>query len=164
MSEEYSSTEEIGRRKFLSGLIGVVAGAVAALVGLPAIGYVVSPGLKKQGAGEWISLGPVAALKPGEPTGYRYSRTVKDGWVSSTQTGVAYALTLDGQEVRVLSDVCTHLSCRVSWKPDLGVFLCPCHDAAFSVTGEVVSGPPPRALDQFETRIEGGQIQIRLEA
>ncbi len=164
MSEESSSSAEMGRRKFLSGIIGVVAGTVAALVSLPAVGYIVSPGLRRQGAGQWIPLGPVASLKPGEPTGDRYSRTVKDGWVSSTQTGVAYAVTLDGQEVRVFSDVCTHLSCRVSWKPDLGAFVCPCHDAAFGVTGEVLSGPPPRPLDQFETRIEGGQIQIRLEA
>jgi hypothetical protein len=51
MTEDFSSREEVGRRRFLAGIIGVVAGAVATIVGLPAIGYVVSPGVKKQGSG-----------------------------------------------------------------------------------------------------------------
>jgi len=164
MTEEFSSTEEIGRRRFLAGIIGVVAGVVAAVVGLPAIGYVVSPGVKKQGNEEWITLGPLSSLTPGIPSGFPYSRTIPDGWVQSTQSGTAYALTLDGQTCTVLSDICTHLSCRVSLKTDNLTFVCPCHDAVFSATGAVISGPPPRPLDQFESRIEGGQIQIKLEA
>jgi menaquinol-cytochrome c reductase iron-sulfur subunit len=164
MTEEFSSREEIGRRRFLTGIIGVVAGVVAALVGVPAIGYVVSPGVKKQGGDEWITLGPLSSLTPGVPTGFPYSRTIADGWVQAAQTGTAYALTLDGQTATVLSDICTHLSCRVSFKPETLTFLCPCHDAVFSATGAVVSGPPPRPLDQFASRIDGGQIQIQLEA
>jgi menaquinol-cytochrome c reductase iron-sulfur subunit len=164
MTEDFSSREEVGRRRFLAGIIGVVAGAVATIVGLPAIGYVVSPGVKKQGSGEWITLGPLSSLTLGIPSGFPYSRTITDGWVQSTQSGTAYALTVDGQTCSVFSDVCTHLSCRVSFKPDTLTFVCPCHDAIFSATGAVVSGPPPRPLDQFESRIEGGQIQIKLEA
>jgi Rieske Fe-S protein len=164
MTEEFSSREEIGRRRFLAGIIGVVAGAVAALVGVPAIGYVVSPGLKKQGGEEWITLGPLSGLTPGVPSGYPYSRSIADGWVQATQSGTAYALTVDGQTVTVFSDVCTHLSCRVSFRSDSLTFACPCHDAVFSATGAVIAGPPPRPLDQFESRIEAGQIQIKLEA
>jgi menaquinol-cytochrome c reductase iron-sulfur subunit len=164
MTEEFSSKEEVGRRRFLAGIIGVIAGGVAVLVGLPAIGYVVSPGLKKQGGEEWITLGPLSSLIPGIPTGFPYSRSIADGWVQATQSGTAYALTMDGQTVTVLSDICPHLSCRVSFKPDAQVFVCPCHDAVFSATGAVVSGPPPRSLDPFVSRIADGQIQIQLEA
>ncbi len=164
MTEEISSREELGRRTFLAGIIGVVAGAVATVVGLPAIGYIVSPGVKTQGTEEWITLGPLSSLTLGIPTGFPYSRIIPDGWVQSTESGVAYALTMDGQTCTVLSDVCTHLACRVSFKPDTLTFVCPCHNAIFSATGAVISGPPPRPLDQFESRIEGGQIQIKLEA
>jgi menaquinol-cytochrome c reductase iron-sulfur subunit len=164
MTEEFSSREEVGRRRFLTGIIGVVAGFVAVLVGMPAIGYVVSPGVKKQGGEEWITLGPLSGLTPGVPAGFPYSRTIADGWVQATQSGTAYALTVDGQTVTVFSDVCTHLSCRVSFRPDTLSFLCPCHDGVFSATGAVLAGPPPRPLDQFETRLDGGQIQIKLEA
>ena len=79
MSDEtFGSADSVGgdvdRRKFLSGIIGVVATAVAVVVGLPAIGYLVSPGLKKQNEDQWITLGPVNGLTPGVPMGFPYSR------------------------------------------------------------------------------------------
>ncbi len=156
--------EELSRRKFLSGIIGVVAGAVAALVSLPAIGFLISPGVKRQTQEKWITLGPLTGLQPGVPAGYPFSRKIKDGWVESTQTGVAYAITHDGQDVKVFSNVCPHLSCRVAWQEEKQGFFCPCHDALFGVDGEVLAGPPPRPLDRFETKVENGQIQIKLEA
>ena len=159
-----SNPEEISRRNFMSGIIGVVASAVAALVGIPAIGYVISPGVKKANTEKWITLGPVAGLTPGVPAGFPYSRSIKDGWVGSVQAGIAYALTQDGQNVTVFSDVCPHLSCRVNWSGDRQAYLCPCHDAVFGVDGRVLSGPPPRPLDQFQAKVENGQVMILLEA
>lgn len=165
MTEEaFEHGPEASRRKFLGGVIGVVAAAVTALVGLPAIGYIISPGVKRQNSDKWLPLGPVESLTPGVPTGFPFSRTITDGWVQATQTGVAYALTSDGQNVKVFSNVCTHLSCRVNWDEGRNGFFCPCHDGLFSKEGEVVAGPPPRPLDQFETKIENGQISILLEA
>ena len=76
----------------------------------------------------------------------------------------AFAVTHDGQNVKVLSDVCTHLQCRVSWHEDRQMFISPCHNGLFSIDGEVLGGPPPRPLDQFQTKIENGQIQILLAA
>ncbi len=169
MSEEtLGSADSLGgdvdRRKFLSGIIGVVAGTVATVVGIPAIGYLVSPGLKKQNEDQWITLGPMSGLTPNVPKGYPYSTRSKDGWVESTQSGVAYAVTHDGETVRVFSNVCTHLSCRVTWQEEKNGFFCPCHDGLFDVDGLVVAGPPPRPLDQFQSKIENGQIMILLEA
>lgn len=156
--------DDVGRRKFFTGIIGVVATAVTAVLGVPAIGYLISPGVKKQNEDEWLSLGPVSALQPGVPTGFAFSRRIRDGWVESSQTGVAYAVSDDGQNVKVFSNSCTHLACRVTWNQERGGFFCPCHDGLFGLNGEVIAGPPPRPLDQFETKIENGQISILLEA
>lgn len=165
MTEDLSSNEEeLGRRKFLAGIIGVVAGTVGLVVGLPAIGFIVSPGLKQQGKAEWITLGPLSSLTIDVPAGFPYSRTIQDGWVESTQTGVAYAVTYDGVNVTVFSDVCTHLSCSVTWQDGKSAFVCPCHDGMFDVYGQVIAGPPPRPLYQFVSKVENGQIQILLEA
>lgn len=157
-----SPSDEVSRRRFLSGVIGVVAGAVATLVGLPAIGYVVSPGLKNHSQSQWLTLGPVGELIPNKPNGFPFVRTIKDGWTETTQTGVAFAVTHDGQNVKVYSDVCTHLQCRVSWHEDRQMFISPCHNGLFGLDGEVLGGPPPRPLDQFQTKIENGQLQILL--
>ena len=156
--------EEIGRRKFLTGIIGVVAGAVTFIVGLPAIGYLISPGVRRQTVEQWYTLGPIDSLVLGVPTGFPYSYRIQDGWVEATISGTAWAVSHDGVNVTTFSDVCTHLSCRVNWREDLEVFFCPCHDGTFNIDGEVVAGPPPRPLDEFENRIENGQIQILLGA
>ncbi len=163
---EAASAEELDRRKFLSGLIGVVAGIVGAVVAIPAIGYVVSPGLRRAGgdANAWITLGPAANIAPGAPTPFKYSRVIQDGWVKSSQSGTAYVVSVDAEHMKVFSDRCTHLSCRVTWVGDRNGFVCPCHDGFFDIDGKVVAGPPPKPLDQFEHRIENGQLQIRLEA
>jgi menaquinol-cytochrome c reductase iron-sulfur subunit len=162
--EVSSTSEEMGRRKFMIGIVGVVAGAVGFVIGLPAIGYVISPGVKRKAAEQWYPLGPVSILIPGEPMGFPYSYQVQDGWQEMTVAGTAYAVTQDGVNVTVFSDLCTHLSCRVTWKEETGIFLCPCHDGGFNAAGQVVAGPPPRPLDEFENRIEDGQIQILLGA
>ena len=46
-SEDTANSEELGRRKFLTGVIGFVGSVVAFIVGLPAIGYLISPGVKR---------------------------------------------------------------------------------------------------------------------
>ena len=58
-------------------------------------------------------------------------------------------------EYRVFSGVCTHLGCIVRWEDKEGRFYCPCHKGYFNKTGEVVAGPPPRSLDEFEVEIQG---------
>jgi len=54
---------------------------------------------------------------------------------------------------------CTHLSCPVYYSRDHQRLECPCHEGAFDVaSGNVLYGPPPRALDAIEIEVRGGQI------
>jgi len=38
--------------------------------------------------------------------------------------------------------------------------LCPCHNSTFSIEGEVLTGPSPRALDRYETKIQGEKLLL----
>lgn len=58
------------------------------------------------------------------------------------------------------SRVCTHLGCLVDYNEKKHVFLCPCHAGIFDIEGNVVSGPPPKALNSLPLRIEGGNVVI----
>ena len=54
---------------------------------------------------------------------------------------------------------CTHLACPVYYSRDHQRLECPCHEGAFDVaTGDVLYGPPPRALDSVEVEIRDGQV------
>jgi len=54
---------------------------------------------------------------------------------------------------------CTHLSCPVYYSRDHQRLECPCHEGAFeAATGNVLYGPPPRALDAIEVEVRGGQV------
>jgi nitrite reductase/ring-hydroxylating ferredoxin subunit len=54
---------------------------------------------------------------------------------------------------------CTHLSCPVYYSRDHQRLECPCHEGAFdATTGDVLYGPPPRALDTIEVETRDGQV------
>jgi Rieske Fe-S protein len=154
----------ISRRGFVGGVVAVVGTIISAVVGLPAIGYLVSPALKKGGGDEWITLGPVSAIQTGVPTPFTFSVTREVAWRRARINRTVYAVTEDGQNITVFSDACTHLSCKVHWDEERGAFVCPCHDGIFDKQGNVVSGPPPRPLYHFETQIENDQLMIFVEA
>ena len=66
-------------------------------------------------------------------------------------------------EYRVFSGICTHLGCIVRWEEEKQRFYCPCHKGVFTSSGEVVSGPPPRPLDQYAVKVEKNLIYIQVE-
>ena len=54
---------------------------------------------------------------------------------------------------------CTHLSCPVYYSRDHQRLECPCHEGAFdAATGDVLYGPPPRALDPIELETRDGEV------
>ncbi len=156
----------IGRREFVAGVVGVMGAIMSALVGLPLLGYIIAPALQSGGSAGWVSLGALSALQPGVPTLLLFSRLEQVGWKRTRVNHTAYAILdeANAHSLTVLSDVCTHLGCRVRWVPDQGIFACPCHDATFDRQGNVISGPPPRPLDRYEAKIKNDQLLIHVEA
>lgn len=154
------SKQDVSRRQFLSIAIGAIGGLISAVIGVPAIAYIVGPVLQKQTV-DWLKLGSVQKVEPGNPTLFKTSVEHQTGWVTSQEEVAAYVLTEDGQHYLAISNICTHLGCRVRWIPEQGEFFCPCHNAVFGKDGAVVSGPPPRPLDQFETKVENGILFIK---
>ncbi len=65
----------------------------------------------------------------------------------------------ESNKVVALSAVCTHLGCLVKYGGG-GVILCPCHAAAFDLSGNVTGGPAPRPLPSYPVKIEGNRIVV----
>ena len=152
--------KKLGRQDFLKLGIAAVGATIGAGIGLPAVAYVVGPALKKDQAQNWIQLGAVSKIPLGEPTLFKFKIQTQTGWIVDEREVSVYILTDDGREFAALSNICTHLGCRVRWIADNQQFFCPCHNAAFDKEGNILAGPPPRPLDRFEVKVEDGQLFI----
>jgi cytochrome b6-f complex iron-sulfur subunit len=62
--------------------------------------------------------------------------------------------------VVVLSALCTHLNCLVTWDEDTRRLVCPCHGAIFDINGTPLRGPAPSPLASFPAKIVGEEIII----
>ncbi len=67
------------------------------------------------------------------------------------------------QGFKVYSGICTHLGCLVKWEEAKNRFYCPCHKGTFAPDGRVISGPPPRPLDEYKVSIENELVFITVE-
>ena len=158
MSKE--KEEKASRRDFMKTAIFSIGGIIGAAIGIPAIPYIVGPA-QKQDNSDWIRLGAIGKVELNTPTLFKTVIETQTGWVSEEEEISVYILTEDGRDFTVISNVCTHLGCRVRWIPEQNKFFCPCHNGVFAKDGSVLDGPPPRPLDQFEYKVEDGVIFVK---
>ena len=155
------SMHQLTRRDFVKVVTTFLGTVMGAVIGLPAISYIVSPGLRAKPTEAWVSLGPLENYPVGAPQRFNFTRSQINGWEKTVNSYGVFVIRKNETEVQVLSNICTHLGCRVSWQPDLQHYVSPCHDGHFDILGEVVSGPPPRPLDECVTKIEDGNLYIQ---
>jgi Rieske Fe-S protein len=157
-----ADSHEIKRRDFINIIIAALGAVMGLIIGIPAISYLLSPAMKIQRDEAWIALGPLDAYPLGIPTLFSYTRTKVNGWEKTVNSFGAYVWRygVGDSELKVYSNMCTHLSCRVTWRDDIDVYFCPCHDGRFNKEGEIVAGPPPEPLYDFETKVEDGTLFI----
>jgi len=157
-----TKSHNLSRREFVNITVGTIGTIIAVSVGLPAIAYVLGPGLKVSKAETWIPLGKVDQFPVDEPTLVSFTRTAVNGWERTTNSYGVYVTKPENTDPFVLSNVCTHLGCRVSWKTDKKEYICPCHDGIFDIDGQIVSGPQPKPMVSYETKIEDGTLYIKV--
>jgi Rieske Fe-S protein len=156
------SDKELSRRDFIKGTAAAIGGLIGAVIALPTIVYLLSPALRAEEDTDSVDLGLLENYPVGMPTRFETVRTKVNGWERTATTYGLFVLRTSDTDVRVFSDICTHLGCRVSWHPDQQHYISPCHNGHFDIVGNVVSGPPPRPLDEYITKIENGNLFAQL--
>jgi menaquinol-cytochrome c reductase iron-sulfur subunit len=157
---EHKEKREYSRREFMKYTIAALGGLIGLGYGIPAIAYVVAPALAKSQARQWIQLGSVSKVELGTPTLFKVNVSRQTGWIVNQEELSVYVLTENGRDFVAMSNVCTHLGCRIRWITDQGQYYCPCHNGVYDKQGNVVSGPPPRPLDKYQTKVENDQLFI----
>lgn len=117
------------------------------------------------GAGLWTSWD---ALRPRLPAGFGAkiktisADAVPEDSIVEIPQARAYLTKVNG-EVVALSEVCSHLGCRVPFCDTSGQFECPCHGSVFNRAGDFISGPAPRGMDMYATEIIDGVVEINTD-
>ena len=136
------------RRKFLNWLLGTSAAGLFLAVVYPVLRYIVPPA-----AGESTASTVTLDIGPGDlsaNSGRIFKFGSSPGLLIKTASG----------ELRAFSATCTHLSCIVQYRPDLGEIWCACHNGHFDLNGTNVAGPPPRPLERYEVKVRGDKIVV----
>jgi menaquinol-cytochrome c reductase iron-sulfur subunit len=140
-----------------------VTRAAAGLIGLglaiPLAEYVISPALRRR-AQSWVEVGDLDALPEGEPSQLEYVTVTRDGYMEAKSQKAVWAVKHPDGAVTVFAPLCTHLGCGYHWDTTDRQFKCPCHGSVYDVTGEVLAGPAPRALDRLPTKIKEGRLLV----
>jgi len=150
------------RRSFYAALTNLLGAAAAAAIAVPAAVYLLFKP-KSPGAGAMVEIANLAELETGVPQEVVYYRTRVDGWKATKEKTTTWVVKDGPQSAVAFSPQCPHLGCIYHWEEGLGSFKCPCHASAFGLDGKVISGPAPRPLDRYVSRVEGGKLLIGLQ-
>jgi quinol---cytochrome c reductase iron-sulfur subunit, bacillus type len=154
------------RRKFLK----VATCAIGGGVGLAVVGPVLT--LLAEPAGKITVTTPSAPLDLGPAENFRAGNephkvdivapVIQDAWTSARNVvlGAAWVRRTAPDRLLALSAVCPHLGCAIGWDAGAGNFLCPCHDSRFSPTGDKLTGPSERGMDELPLEIKDGRVQL----
>jgi menaquinol-cytochrome c reductase iron-sulfur subunit len=112
--------------------------------------------------GKWIDLVRVAEISGSKPVARKVVAEEVAGWAKSLAEHSVYIL--PGKNNQVVSAVCPHEGCEVSWRDDENVFSCPCHDSNFAADGQPIRGPARRGLDPLPSRVLDGKLQVQYQS
>jgi menaquinol-cytochrome c reductase iron-sulfur subunit len=161
-TKDSPDSQVLSRRKFLSTATFGIGAFITAGFALPAFAYLLAPATKRRAEGTWLPLGSTSKIELGVPTLFKVTVTRETGWIVNEEQLTVYVLTQDGREFVAMSNICTHLGCRIRWIDEREEFFCPCHNGIFDKAGNVIGGPPPRPLDQYPVKVEGETLFIQV--
>ena len=114
------------------------------MAGVPIIGYFFRT--PQPDEAKWVDLGALAEFPKNETRMITFDNPLRQPWDGVTaHTGVY--VRYDGRDDRdreqflVLAINCAHLGCPVSWFPQSGLFMCPCHGGVYYAERRASVGP-----------------------
>ncbi len=142
--------EPLGRRRFLTRLSQAFLSLWGLGVAAAVAAYLRAPERGERIAERIVRVGLLGDFPIGE------GRLVRHG------TTPFYVVRMDATRVVALSAVCTHVRCILDYDRERRGLKCPCHDGRFDLAGNVLSGPPPRALPSYQVSVRAGEVFVRL--
>lgn len=153
------TTESMPRRAFHLSVIYILGGIINVALAVPTLVYLLLPPKTRKDTG-WVDAGDVSQLTPGMPVEMSFQQSRVDGWRVVTEKKTAWVVKQADNKVVAFGPQCTHLGCAYHWEGNAKQFACPCHASFFGLDGKVLTGPAPRPLDRYATRIQDNRLQL----
>jgi menaquinol-cytochrome c reductase iron-sulfur subunit len=147
------------RRTFQLAVVYILGGIMSFAMAIPTALYLLVPPRLRRNS-KFIDVGDITQFTPGSPVNVSFTENRIDSWKVSAEKRTAWVVKEASGDIVAFSPLCTHLACAYHWEEGQKQFFCPCHNSVFSIDGKVVSGPAPRPLDRYETKIADNQLQI----
>lgn len=157
--EEKHLPEATTRRRFYEAIIAGTQALIGLALAIPAIAYLLAPSKPRRESG-WIEVADINTLNLKSPVEVSFRKSRVDGWKVINEKETAWVVKMDDNNVVAFGRQCTHLGCAYHWDKGASQFICPCHTTLFSIDGKVISGPAPRPLDRYQTKIEGAKLLL----
>jgi len=138
----------ITRRSLADYLLATGLAALAGTVLYPLFRYLIPPKTKE------VAAGSIVAAKVGE-------LQPNTGKIFLFGSKPAILIHTSQETYKAFTAVCTHLACTVQYRGDFGHIWCACHDGHYDpLSGQVLAGPPPRPLAEFNVTVKGTDIVV----
>lgn len=157
---ELLADKKFTRDLFLTGIIVGFGGIAGVVLGIPLVGYLLTP-LVKPTPRIWRDVGPVGDFKQGRTVEVKYRDPGSLKWAGTTTKAGAWLRRDSAHSFTAFSMYCTHLGCPVHWIQSAQRFMCPCHGSAFNANGSVSAGPAQLPLVRLPVRVHKGRVQIK---
>jgi Rieske Fe-S protein len=148
------------RRGFHVSVIYALWAVITGAISLPAAIYLLVPPKSARKRQDWVEAGDVTQLQPNVPEEFIFRRNRLDGWKASSEKTTAWVLKQNDGQIVAFTPQCPHLGCAYSYDNRNKEFLCPCHTSTFALDGKVLTGPAPRALDRYETKVTENKLML----
>jgi menaquinol-cytochrome c reductase iron-sulfur subunit len=153
------STGTLDRRSFQLLVLYFLGALIAVALAIPTALYLLVPPRLRKPAG-YVDAGDISQIPPGVPTEMTFVESGVDGWRAVSQKKTAWVVKQPNNRVVAFGPQCTHLGCAYHYEEAAKEFVCPCHSSVFGIDGHVISGPAPRPLDRYATRVQNKRLLL----
>lgn len=167
--EEFS----VERRSFLKWAIHGLGVLFAAILGVPAVAYLIDARNRPARPGQFKTVARLSELEMGVPHQVVIQEVRSDAWTlhPNDVVGRVWLIRRDQETVEAFTTICPHLGCSVNFEEKEQLFICPCHGGTFDIHCQRADrpgfvNPAPRGMDRLECRRDSANpdlIQVQYQ-
>lgn len=160
----------MNRRTLLGRMSGLLATVCAAVVGVPAVRFLIAPLYENKSKRSVVQrVARLDQLRVGEPVQFNVLGSRRDAWTlyPKGNLGIVWLVRRTSEstapqdaKVDAYSAECPHLGCTIQRSASKAEFDCPCHKAVFDFSGDAVDtrtrgyvNPAPRSMDALTCHV-----------